>query len=53
MSACREANIQAKPSELGPSHKGMLWSPSCFAASCGGDLISIIRHYIEQQHMPD
>ena len=29
--------------------KGVLWSPSYFAASCGGAPISIIRQYIEQQ----
>ena len=28
--------------------KGMLWSPSYFAASCGGAPISILRNYIEQ-----
>jgi REP element-mobilizing transposase RayT len=34
-------------------HKGVLWSPSYFAASCGGAPISIIRQYIEQQQTPD
>ena len=29
--------------------KGMLWSPSYFAASCDGAPISIFRNYIEQQ----
>ena len=29
--------------------KGVLWSPSYFASSCGGAPISIIRQYIEQQ----
>lgn len=29
--------------------KGALWSPSYFAASCGGAPISIIGQYIEQQ----
>jgi len=29
--------------------KGVLWSPSYFAASCGGAPISIIRQYIEDQ----
>jgi|SRR6516165_2284716 len=29
--------------------KGMLWSPSYFAASCDGAPISILRNYIEQQ----
>jgi putative transposase len=32
---------------------GSLWSPSYFAASCGGAPISIIRQYIEQQRTPD
>lgn len=32
--------------------KGTLWSPSYFAASCGGAPISIIRQYIEQQQKP-
>ena len=31
---------------------GHLWSPSYFAASCGGAPISIIRQYIEQQQTP-
>ena len=33
--------------------KGVLWSPSYFAASCGGAPIAIIRQYIEQQKTPD
>lgn len=33
--------------------KGVLWSPSYFAASCGGAPISIIRQYIEQQKTPE
>ncbi|HSV22335.1 MAG TPA: transposase, partial [Xanthobacteraceae bacterium] len=32
--------------------KGVLWSPSYFAASCGGAPISIIRQYIERQRNP-
>ncbi len=32
--------------------KGKLWSPSYFAASCGGAPISIIRQYIENQKSP-
>jgi len=31
---------------------GVLWSPSYFASSCGGDPISIVRLYIEQQQTP-
>jgi hypothetical protein len=34
-------------------YKGVLWSPSYFAASCGGAPIEIIRQYIEQQQTPD
>ncbi|EDU7996431.1 IS200/IS605 family transposase [Salmonella enterica subsp. diarizonae] len=33
-------------------YKGVLWSPSYFASSCGGAPISIIRQYIEQQQTP-
>ncbi|RZH87606.1 IS200/IS605 family transposase, partial [Staphylococcus aureus] len=29
-------------------YKGVLWSPSYFAGSCGGAPISIIRQYVEQ-----
>ncbi len=29
------------------------WSPSHFAASCGGAPLSIIKQYIEQQNRPD
>jgi putative transposase len=34
------------------SMNGHLWSPSYFAASCGGAPISIVRQYIEQQQRP-
>jgi putative transposase len=33
--------------------KGVLWSPSYFAGSCGGAPIALIRQYIEQQQTPD
>lgn len=33
--------------------KGVLWSPSYFASSCGGAPIAIVRQYIEQQNTPD
>jgi putative transposase len=33
--------------------QGALWSPSYFAASCGGAPISIINQYIQQQKTPD
>lgn len=32
--------------------RGVLWSPSYFAASCGGAPIDILRQYIEQQKSP-
>jgi len=32
--------------------KGVLWSPSYFAASCGGAPIEIVRQYIEEQDTP-
>lgn len=31
---------------------GSLWSPSYFAASCGGAPLSIVRQYIESQKTP-
>jgi putative transposase len=33
--------------------KGVLWSPSYFASSCGGAPLRIVRQYIEQQKTPD
>jgi len=33
--------------------KNVLWSPSYFAASCGGAPIEIVKQYIEQQNTPD
>ena len=32
--------------------KGVFWSPSYFAGSCGGASIDIIKRYIEQQQTP-
>ena len=32
--------------------KGVLWSPSYFAASCGGASLSIIKQYIANQRTP-
>jgi putative transposase len=34
-------------------YKGVLWSPSYFAGSCGGAPISIIKQYIENQNTPN
>ena len=33
--------------------KGTLWSPSYFAASCGGAPIQIVKQYIQQQSSPN
>jgi putative transposase len=33
--------------------KGVLWSPSYFAASCGGAPLSVVRQYVEQQRTPE
>jgi putative transposase len=32
--------------------KDVLWSPSYFAASCGGAPLGIIKQYVEQQKTP-
>ena len=32
--------------------KDVLWSPSYFAASCGGAPLSVIKQYVEQQRTP-
>ena len=34
-------------------YKGVLWSPSYFAASCGGAPIAVVKQYIEQQQTPN
>ena len=41
-----------RPDIRGWYWKGVLWSPSYFAASCGGAPIAIVRQYIEQQQTP-
>lgn len=33
-------------------YKGILWSPSYFAGSCGGAPLDIIKQYIEKQDRP-
>lgn len=38
-----------RPEITGRYRKGVLWSPSYFAASCGGAPLDIIRQYVEQQ----
>ncbi len=42
-----------RPDIEGRYWKGVLWSPSYFAASCGGAPIAIVRQYIESQRTPD
>ena len=44
---------QLRPEIVRRYWKGALWSPSYFAASCGGAPISIIRQYIERQRTPE
>ena len=44
---------QRQPALVRRYWKGVLWSPSYFAASCGGAPLGIIRQYIEQQQTPD
>jgi putative transposase len=33
-------------------YKGVLWSPSYFAGSCGGAPIDIVKKYIQSQNRP-
>src|SRR5262249_7965562 len=40
---------QQHPDMAARYYKGVLWSPSYFAASCGGAPLSIIQQYIEDQ----
>ena len=40
---------QQHPEIASHYYKGVLWSPSYFAASCGGAPLSIIRQYVENQ----
>lgn len=44
---------QRRPDIARRCWKGVLWSPSYFAASCGGAPLSIVRQYVEQQRTPD
>ena len=41
-----------RPDIKGRYWKNMLWSPSYFAASCGGAPIGIVRQYIDRQQTP-
>lgn len=40
------------PSIANRYYKNVLWSPSYFAASCGGAPLSVIKQYVEQQNRP-
>jgi putative transposase len=40
------------PSIANRYYKNVLWSPSYFAASCGGAPLSVIKQYVEQQDRP-
>lgn len=43
---------QERPDVVQHYWKEMLWSPSYFAASCGGAPLSIIKQYVEDQQRP-
>jgi putative transposase len=43
---------QQRPDLASRYWRGVLWSPSYFAASCGGAPISVLREYIEKQTTP-
>jgi putative transposase len=40
------------PSVAAHYYRGVLWSPSYFAASCGGAPLDVIREYIDSQSHP-
>ncbi len=40
---------ESRPEITGRYHKGALWSPSYFAASCGGAPLSVIADYVKSQ----
>jgi putative transposase len=44
---------QQRPDSARRYWNGVLWSPSSFAASCGGAPLDIIRRYVEQQRNTD
>jgi len=43
---------QHMPSIANRYYKNVLWSPSYFAAPCGGAPLSVIKQYVEQQDRP-
>ena len=40
---------ETRPEVTGRYYKGVLWSPSYFAASCGGAPLSVIAEYVKSQ----
>jgi putative transposase len=40
---------ESRPEITGRYRKGVLWSPSCFAASCGGAPLSVVADYVKSQ----
>lgn len=40
-----------RPEITGRYRKGILWSPSYFAGSCGGAPLDVIKQYIENQRL--
>lgn len=40
------------PEVVNRYYKSALWSPSYFAASCGGAPIEVIKQYVQQQRTP-
>jgi putative transposase len=40
---------ERRPEVAGRSYKGVLWSPSYFAASCGGAPLGVVKQYFETQ----
>ncbi|APO66804.1 IS200/IS605 family insertion sequence transposase domain-containing protein [Rhizobium gallicum] len=49
-SPCRSRRLrESRPEITGRYHKGVLWSPSSFAASCGGAPLSVIAEYVKSQ----
>ena len=43
---------QERPDIAAHYYKGVPWSPSYFAASCGGAPLEAIKQYVQQQNRP-
>lgn len=41
-----------RPEVSGRYRRGVLWSPSYFATSCGGAPLDLVRRYVENQRSP-